>query len=142
MTRMLKRAVLLLPIPLCVAASGCVSKSTAEAHARAAYLAGQRDAISQMTQRQSGTDGSEAIPNVPTNVSFIGPVQHPVVPWVQGLTLAQAIVTATYDSPVDPVMIIVRRDREEIQISPQRLLSGGDYPLQPGDIIHIQLPTQ
>lgn len=122
--------------------TGCVSRSTADTHARAAYLAGQRDAIAQMNQGQqpAGTNTVGAFQNLPSNVTLIGPVEHPIVPWQDGLTLASAIVNAVYASPVDPTVIIIRRSNEEIQVDPARLLSGSDFPLRPGDIVHLQLP--
>lgn len=112
--------------------SGCVSKSAAQAQARLAYLAGKQDAITQMNQQaQSGT------------VTFIGPVEHSVVPWTEGLTLAQAILAAVYTSPTDPIMITIRRASEEmIQVTPERLLSGDDFPLKPGDVIQFYMPNQ
>ncbi len=125
--------------------AGCVSKSTAGIQARAAYLAGQRDAIAQMNQAQQqpqpGTNAT-ALQNLPSNITMIGPVENPVIPWTQDLTLAKAIVTAMYVSAVDPTVIIIRRSNEEIQIDPARLLAGADYPLLPGDIIQFRLPEQ
>jgi hypothetical protein len=112
-------------------ATGCVSKATSEARVRGAYLAGQRDAMANMLQQKPGQTNS---------VTFIGPVNHPVVPWSEGLTLAKAILSAVYNSQTDPAMIIIRRPTEQIQVDPKRLLDGGDFPLKPGDVIQFQLP--
>ncbi|HYG22626.1 MAG TPA: hypothetical protein VEH04_07590 [Verrucomicrobiae bacterium] len=122
--------------------SGCMSKSAAQAHARAAYLAGQRDAIAQLNQQQPSDTTQSVVPNLPSNVTFIGPVEHPVVAWRTGLTLAQAILGAVYQSDLDPVMILIRRSNEEIRIEPSRLLNGTDIPLRPGDIVFIQMPAE
>jgi hypothetical protein len=130
-------ALLLVAATCCV--SGCVSKSKAQAQARAAYLAGQRDAIAQMNPHQTGsTNELEA----PADVTFIGPVETPKVPWTEGLTLAKAILQAVYKSQIDPTMILIIRPNEQIQIDPARLLSGNDYPLKPGDVVQFQMPQQ
>jgi hypothetical protein len=67
---------------LSLLAGGCVSKTAAQAQARAAYAAGQRDAYAHIAATQR------------MNIKVFGPVQNPEVPWVEGLTLAQAIATA------------------------------------------------
>jgi hypothetical protein len=107
---------------------GCVTKSKAEAQARLAYLAGQR---------QAALEWQQASPR--SNVIFIGPVHRPVVDWSEGLTLSQAIVNAGYAAPKDPKTIIIRRSRQELRIDAKRLLQGEDFPLQPGDIIELEL---
>ena len=126
-----------------LASAGCVSKKVAAAQARAAYLAGQRDAMAQIVQ-QSASGVAEPSPDLAaiTNITFAGPVENPVVPWSNGLTLAKAIVAAVYHSAVDPTMIVIKRAHQEIQIEPSRLLNGGDFPLLPGDVIQFQLPPQ
>jgi hypothetical protein len=130
-------ALLLLTATLCI--SGCVSKAKAQAQARAAYLAGQRDALAQMNQHQPDASG---VIDEPANVSFIGPVENSSVPWTDGLTLGKAILSAVYKSQIDPTMILITRPNEQIQIDPSRLLSGNDYPLKPGDIVQFQMPQQ
>lgn len=122
--------------------TGCVSKKVAAAQARAAYLAGQRDAMAQMVQSSGSSGTVPQNPGAASNVTFIGPVENPIVPWSNGLTLARAIVTAVYHSQTDPTLIIVKRAHQEIQIEPSRLLNGGDFPLLPDDIIQFQLPPQ
>ncbi len=108
--------------------SGCVSKSKADAQARLAYLAGQRDAMMQI-QRQ-GPRGSV--------VAFIGPLNNPVVSWSEGMMLSQAIVKAVYNHPTDPTNIVIHRNGQDIPVNPGQLLSGQDVPLQPGDVIEIR----
>lgn len=124
--------------------TGCVSKKVAAAQARAAYLAGQRDAMAQVVQQTPSEVGVDQTPDLAalTNVTFLGPVENPIVPWTKGLTLARAIVIAVYHSPLDPTMIVIKRPHQEIQIEPSRLLNGGDFPLLPGDIVQFKLPPQ
>jgi hypothetical protein len=107
--------------------AGCVSRSKAEAQARYAYLAGQRAALMEM--QQHSRDAS---------VTFVGPVNNPVVKWTDGLTLSQGILNAGYNSHADPRLIVIRRSGQQIPIDPKRLLAGDDVPLEPRDIIEIQ----
>jgi hypothetical protein len=105
---------------------GCVTQSKSKAEARAAYLAGQNNTLrQQQTQAQS------------SGVTVIGPVQNPDVPWVEGLTLAQAIATANYLGQHDPREIIITRQGESAILAPKMLLYGHDVPLEPGDTITI-----
>jgi hypothetical protein len=106
---------------------GCVSKSQADAQARMAYLAGQRDALMQL-QQQSHHGPS---------VTFIGPVNNHVITWSEGLTLSQGIVKAVYSVPTDPVSIVIHRNGQDVQANPNQLLAGQDLPLQPGDVVEI-----
>jgi hypothetical protein len=112
----------LLAVPLC----GCVPKSKAEAQARMAYLAGQRDALMQFQQHSSEP-----------GVSFVGPVNNHFVMWSEGLTLSQGILRAVYSVPTDPVSIVIHRNGQDIQANPNQLLAGQDLPLQPGDVVEI-----
>ena len=105
---------------------GCVSKSKAEVQTRAAYLAGQNDAL-----RQQQAEAQ------PPGVTVVGSVQNSDVPWVEGLTLTQAIATANYLGPHDPKEIILTRQGESAKIAPKMLLMSRDVPLEPGDIITI-----
>ena len=63
---------------------GCVSKAKARRDAQAAFIAGQHEAT-----RRAQTAGQG--PSVTIN----GPVNTPVLPWTEDLTLAKAIVQAT-----------------------------------------------
>jgi hypothetical protein len=105
---------------------GCVTKSQANAQAQAAYLAGQRDALAKMAADQR------------TSVYIVGPVQKSEVPWVEGLTLAQAIATANYTSRHNPKEITITRQGEQASINPKDLLNGHVVPLEPGDTITIR----
>lgn len=106
-----------------LAAGGCVTKSRADAETRAAYLAGQAAAF-----KSIGAD---------SDVIVIGDVQKHEVPYVDGLTLAQAIATANYTGAHDPKMIFIRRHDVQIQIDPKALLNGQNVPLQAGDTVTI-----
>ena len=110
---------------LCTA---CVSKSQAQAQARIAYMAGQRDAFAQMQHQQAEPD-----------IKFVGPLNNPTVKWYQGLTLTKAIVAAGYNSTRDPQFIIIRRPNQEIQLDPKRLLDGDDIQLQAGDVVEFRM---
>ncbi|HVU08414.1 MAG TPA: hypothetical protein VHG89_07715 [Verrucomicrobiae bacterium] len=103
--------------------TGCVSKSTANARAHKAYLAGQAAALNSMNTR--------------TNIVILGDVQNHELPWTDDLTLARAIVAAGYDGLHDPKRIILQRQGEQADIDPKDLLRGGDVPLEPGDIITV-----
>jgi protein involved in polysaccharide export with SLBB domain len=103
---------------------GCVTKSQADAQARAAYLAGQNAVLRQQQVQAQG-------------VTVIGPVQNSDVPWVEGLTLSQAIATAKFLGEHDPKEIILTRQGESAKLAPKMLLNGADVPLEPGDTITI-----
>ena len=127
----MKMAVSQLPIKLfsgglllALVAAGCVTRSQANAQARAAYLAGQKTALASMAQGQG--------------VAIVGPVQYPNVPWVEGLTLSQAIATANYTGRRSPKTITITRQGEGISVNPRDLLTGHVVPLQPGDTITIR----
>ena len=74
-------------------AAGCTTKSTARLQAQNAYLAGQNAALQRQLTQQAGT------------ITVIGPVQNGSVPWVAGLTLTQALVTANYLGVGEPARI-------------------------------------
>jgi hypothetical protein len=109
---------------LAVAATGCVTKSKADAEARAAYMAGQQAAYQSMGGAM-------------TDVVVLGDVQKHEVPWVDGLTLAQALATANYLGTHDPQDIILKRNSVETEINPKDLLNGKDIELKPGDQISV-----
>jgi hypothetical protein len=105
---------------------GCITKAQARAQAQAAYLAGQRDALAKMAADQHAS------------VYIVGPVQKTEVPWVEGLTLAQAIATANYTSRHSPKEITITRQGERASINPKDLLNGRVVPLEPGDTIILR----
>jgi hypothetical protein len=110
---------------LALIAAGCVTRSRANAQARAAYLAGQKAALA-------------SIPGQGQGVAIVGPVQYSNVPWVEGLTLSQAITTANYTGHRNPKTITITRQGEQASINPKDLLNGHVVPLEPGDTITIR----
>ena len=122
--------VVILILILAGLAAGCTTKSSARAEAQAAaqraYLAGQNDALQKQLALQQNL------------VTVLGPVQNSTVPWVAGLTLAQAIATANYLSPDEPTQIILTRQGEDATIDPSVLLNGVPIPLESGDVITLK----
>jgi|ERR1051325_453588 hypothetical protein len=112
--------------------TGCVRKSTADARAQAAFIAGQQAALLD----QSPTPSSPP-PRTPV-VTLMGPVNRPVINWTQGLMLSQAILNAGYNVPNDPKLIVIHRSGTDIPIDPKRLLAGEDISLHPGDVVEFQ----
>jgi hypothetical protein len=108
-----------------LAVGGCMTQSKAKARARAAFLAGQNAALRQQQLQIPG-------------VTVIGPVQTSQVPWVAGLTLAQAIATANYLDPHEPKQIVITRNGESARVDPNVLLNGTDVPLEAGDVVELR----
>jgi hypothetical protein len=115
-------------LTLAVAGAGCTTKSTVRLKEQNAFLAGQNAALRQQQQQQSSVPG----------VTVIGPVQNPNVPWVAGLTLAQAIATADYLDSRAPKQIIITRGGESAALDAKVLLNGTDIPLEIGDVIELR----
>jgi PBP1b-binding outer membrane lipoprotein LpoB len=106
--------------------SGCVSRQQAESKAQQAYMAGQAQAAKQWQSQQ--------LPEVVVR----GPVRNPVVPWTEGLTLAQAIVDADYTGFMNPILVRVIRNGQMIEeMKGIDLLHHHDVPLEAGDIVEI-----
>jgi len=106
--------------------AGCLTKSGAQTKEQQAYLAGQNAALQQQQASQF------------SGVTVVGPVQNPRVPWVAGLTLAQAVATANYLDSQAPGQIIITRQGESAKLDPDVLLNGVQVPLEPGDVIELQ----
>ena len=111
---------------LALAAVGCVTKSTARKQAQQAYLQGRDSVLKE--QQASQTPG----------VKIIGAVQNSQVPWVAGLTLAQAIATANYIDSKAPKQIIITRGGESATLGPNDLLNGTAVPLESGDVVELR----
>jgi hypothetical protein len=107
--------------------TGCVSKSSADARARAAFLAGQQQALMQMQQTRGGGP----------SVTITGAVHNSVVPWSSDLTLAKAVVAAEYFGP-DPTQIVIVRSGRAVLLDAHKLLNGEDFQLHPGDLVEIR----
>ena len=105
---------------------GCMTKSKADAKARAAFSAGQQQVFERAFELRR------------TSIRFVGNVKNPLVEWAEGLTLAQAMIAADYQDVATPKEIIVIRGGQPIRVDPKQLLRGEDYPLQPGDTVEIR----
>src|SRR5271154_7323867 len=103
---------LTLSFSVAVLLSSCTTKSAAQAKAQEAFLEGQNAALRQQQALQT------------PSVTIIGPVQNPQVPWVAGLTLAQAIATANYLDSREPKQIIITRNGESATLDSKVLLNG------------------
>lgn len=122
-----KTRLALLIVPLLFVAlvlSGCVSKATAEAQARAAFFSGQQQEFIRM-QKARGP-----------SVTFSGPVARRVIPWTEDLTLAKAIVAAGYFGP-EPTDIVIVRNGRATRVDPKQLLKKQDVPVYSGDLVSI-----
>ncbi|SRR5216683_6045846 len=105
--------------------AGCTTKAKSNAQARAAFLAGQRQATAAQAQGPS--------------VRIIGNVRNPVVPWTEELTLAKAVVEADYQDLINPRQIIVTHpDGQVVYVDPKKLLRGEDMILESGDRVEIR----
>ena len=111
---------------LMLAVTGCTTRSQAQAEAERAFVAGQRAAMQRELAEQS------------RSVTVIGPVQNSLVPWVDGLTLAQAVATAKYQEPNAPRKIIITRRGQQASLDANVLLRGVKVPLEPGDVVEIR----
>lgn len=121
----LSRLSWILPLFIAMAASGCVSKSKANAQARAAYLAGKQEGMAVKAEGPS--------------VWIVGNVRQPIVHWNEGLTLAKALIIANYLGQGDPGQIIVyRAGQPPLNYNPKDLLRGNDMPLEAGDRIELR----
>ena len=109
---------------LVLAATGCTTKSSARLKEQNAFLAGQNAALRQQAQA--------------SGVTIVGAVQNPQVPWVAGLTLAQAVATANYTSAKEPTQIIITRQGESAVLDAKVLLNGANVPLEPGDMVELR----
>lgn len=109
--------------------AGCAGKSNARLKEQNAFLAGQNSAL---MQQQAQTAAQSP------GVTIVGAVQHPQVPWVAGLTLAQAIATANYIGADAPKQIIITRQGESATLDAKVLLNGANIPLAIGDVIELR----
>lgn len=105
-------------------AAGCTTQSKARLKERNAFLAGQNTALQQQTPA--------------AGVTVLGAVQNSAVPWVAGLTLAQAVATANYIGLHEPRQIILTRQGESAVLDAKVLLNGAVIPLEPGDLIEFR----
>lgn len=120
-------------------ACGCASKKKHQAEIRRAYAAGEQAARAQMQQAQTPQSGAPPMQQTTDpQVRILGPVKNPVLMWSEGLTLAHALVEAEYQKSNTPRAITIYRNNQPIDVDPQLVLQGEDYPLFPGDIVYIR----
>jgi len=119
----------MVPFAVGILASGCASSSLARLREQNAFLAGQNSVL----QQQQAHAAAQS-----PGVTIVGSVQHPQVPWVTGLTLAQAITTANYLATDQPKQIILTRRGESAAMDADVLLNGKDIPLEIGDVIELR----
>ena len=119
----------ILPLAAGIFAGGCANSANARLREQNAWLAGQNSVLQQQ-QAQTATQSP--------GVTIVGAVQHPQVPWVTGLTLAQAITTANYVGTDEPKQIILSRHGQSAAMDANVLLNGTDIPLEIGDIIELR----
>lgn len=113
----------------CLLVAGCVSNYEAERKAREAFQAGVQQGIRlQQQMQQPGTQ----------SIRIVGDVKNPLVPWREGLTLAQALLAAGYNGTGQPSDILVVHNGVASQVDVNKLLAGQDTPLQPGDVVQIK----
>jgi hypothetical protein len=114
--------ILVLAIPL----GGCVTKSAARREAEQALGEAQRHALTEQAAKEPA-------------VWFRGDVRNSRVPWTEGLTLSQALLTAHYTWTWDPRVITVTRQGQVYPVNPKRLLRGQEDPLlEPGDVVEVR----
>ncbi len=112
---------------LVLLSSGCVSKSKARLQAEKAFLEGQQRSLADQQQQQQAV------------VWFRGDVRNQRVPWMEGLTLSRALLSAQYTWSWDPRTITVTRAGELYAVDPRRLLRGLEDPeLEPGDLVEVR----
>jgi hypothetical protein len=111
---------------LALVGGGCTTRSNANAQAQAAFQAGRIAELQQQQQAQT------------PSVTIIGPVQNPQVPWIAGLTLAQAVATANYIDSREPKQIIITHGGESATLDAKILLNGTVIPLEAGDVIELK----
>jgi len=104
---------------------GCTTKNKSKADARAAFVAGQQQALERVLQSRN-------------SVTVVGPVRNPLLTWTEELTLAQALIAADYYLRKDPREIVIVRNGQPIRVDPKLLLSGEDVPLEPGDVVNVR----
>jgi len=123
-----------------VATAGCASskKNSEQERLRRAYVAGAQAAREQIMVGQAQQPQLQTAPTSDPQIRILGPVRNPVLPWSDGLTLARALVQAQYLRDNTPSVITIYRNNQPLQIDPQTILNGADYPLFPGDMVYIQ----
>ncbi len=111
---------------LALVVSGCSTQKKMEGQQQTSFLAGENAELRREQGEQFQT------------VTVMGDVQNSTVPYVEGLTLAQAIATANYLDPKAPKKILITRNGETAELDTKVLFSGATIPLEPGDVIELR----
>lgn len=110
---------------LCVALlAGCTTKAKSRAEAQKAYNFGQAQTAALEEAKKTG-------------IAFTGPVLNPVVPWREGITLAEAIIAARWAGMKDPTHVVVIRAGERVDLSPDESVAAAELPMEPGDQVEL-----
>src|ERR1044071_5504242 len=120
-----KALLLAFTLTFAITPSGCTTKAKARTDAKAAYLAGQQQAMERILVTRN-------------SVTVIGPVRNPLVPWTQDLTLAKALVASNFYAKETPRGIVIVRGGQPMPVDPKQLLAGDDVPLEAGDVVQIR----
>ena len=104
---------------------GCASN--ARLREERAFRQGQAQALTEQQQQ------------IQPSVRFQGDVRQTRIPWTEGLTLSQALLTAQYTWSWDPRTITVTRQGQLYSVNPKRLFRGEDNPvLEPDDVVEVR----
>ena len=129
----MKSVFLILVALLALAVTGCESKSTARLKEQNAFLMGQNQTLREQSAQQAAQQAA-----MTPSVTILGAVQNSTVPWVAGLTLAQAVATANYLDSKEPKQIIITRQGDSATLDAKVLLEGPDVPLENGDVVELK----
>lgn len=122
----LPRIPILAVLLLCGILAGCVSRGAARRDQLKAYEEGRQKALQEQMHHEP-------------SVLFRGDVRNQSVPWREGLTLAEALLSAQYTWGWDPRVITVFRNGQGYPVNPKGLLRGSDNPvLEPGDLVEVR----
>lgn len=120
------RGLFILALLLALCVSACVTRSSAQKKAAEAFKAGETQATKRLQNQQPV-------------VTVMGQVRNHIIPWEEGLTLAQAVDAAGYTGFTDPMNIRLIRGDESVEIKVKDLLRGTKNPvLEPEDTIEIR----
>lgn len=111
------------------ASTGCVSKSASRERAHKAFLEGQRT---------GAASAQSTLQTQSKSVMVVGEVRNPVVPWIEGLSLTQAIIAAQHAGPRSPRAVILRHGAESATFETGFVMQNGHtILLEPGDVIEL-----
>jgi len=113
-----------LTLALACLPAGCTTRSKARANADAAFHAGQQRAMIQAHAEQNG-------------ITFTGPVLRRIVPWTEGITLAEVIAAAQWSGLGDPQLVIVTRGSGRVEMTPAEVLAAAQFLMEPGDKVEM-----